>query len=63
MAGAGAGNVAKKNLIKSGEEWGKLPEKERVKALESVSKQLPPHIREAAEGYNRKLNERPGGGN
>ncbi|MFO0813745.1 MAG: hypothetical protein U0796_11030 [Gemmatales bacterium] len=55
MNGAGTGEVENKKLIITAEVWGKMPEKEKVKALEAVNRQLPPHIREAAEGFSKKL--------
>lgn len=55
MQGAGDGEVDKKKLIITSEVWGKMPEKEKVKALEAVNRQLPAHIREAAEGFSKKL--------
>lgn len=55
MNGAGPGEVENKKLIITAEVWGKMPEKEKVKALEAVNRQLPAHIREAAEGFSKKL--------
>lgn len=55
MNGAGNGEVENKKLITTAEVWGKMPEKEKIKALEGVNRQLPSHIREAAEGYSKKL--------
>ncbi len=55
MQGAGTGEVENKKLIITSEVWGKMPEKEKVKALEAVNRQLPAHIREAAEGFSKKL--------
>lgn len=55
MEGAGEGNVENKKLVITNEVWGKMPAKEKVKALEAINKQLPPHIREAAEGFSKKL--------
>jgi hypothetical protein len=57
MQGAGKGEVQNKKLIQSSEVWGKMPEKEKVKAMEALSRQLPPHIREAAEGFSKKLGQ------
>ena len=58
MNGAGEGEVENKKMIMSKDVWGKMPEKEKVKALEAVNRQLPPHIREAAEGFSKKLNQK-----
>lgn len=55
MNGAGKGEVENKKLILTADVWGKMPEKEKVKALEAVNRQLPAHIREAAEGFTKKL--------
>jgi hypothetical protein len=55
MGGAGPGNVDKKRLIKTLEAWGKLPEKEKVKALEAIKRDLPPYYQEAIEGYLKEL--------
>lgn len=55
MNGAGPGEVENKKLILTADVWGKMPEKEKVKALEAVNRQLPAHIREAAEGFSKKL--------
>lgn len=56
MEGPGEGNVENKKLVQSTDVWGKMPEKEKIKAMETINKQLPPHIREAAEGFSKKLN-------
>lgn len=55
MGGAGPGNVDKKKLLKTLEVWGKLPEKEKVKALEAIKRDLPPYYQEAIEGYLKEL--------
>lgn len=34
--------------------WGKLPDKERVKAMQPINRDYPPHYREAVEEYLRK---------
>jgi DNA polymerase/3'-5' exonuclease PolX len=57
MQGEGKGEVQNKKLIQSSEVWGKMPEKEKIKAMEALSRQLPPHIREAAEGFSKKLGQ------
>lgn len=53
--GAGPGNVERKKLLKDLEVWGRMPEKERIKALEAISREYPPHFREAIEGYLKEL--------
>jgi hypothetical protein len=37
--------------------WGKLPEKERAKAMQDLTRGMPPKYREAIETYFRKLGE------
>jgi hypothetical protein len=54
MGGAGPGNVDKKKLLKDLELWGKMPEKDKIKALEAIAREYPPHFREAIEGYLKK---------
>ena len=55
MNGPGDGKVDNKQLLKTLEVWGKMPEKERIKALEAISREYPPHYREAIEGYLKEL--------
>lgn len=55
MNGTGPGEVENKKLIITAEVWGKMPAKDKIKALEAVNRQLPAHIREAAEGFSKKL--------
>lgn len=57
QSNSGKGDVQNKKLVQSTEVWGKMPEKEKIKVLENISRQLPPHIREAAEGFSKKLNQ------
>ena len=40
--------------------WGKLPEKEKVKAMEQISRDYPPHYREAIEEYLRRSSKGKG---
>jgi len=61
MGGAGTGNVDKKKLAKNPDRWGGMPEKDKVKALEAISRQMPSIYREAGEGYAKKLQNGPGG--
>lgn len=37
--------------------WGKLPEKERAKAMMELTKDMPPRYREIIEKYFKKLAE------
>jgi hypothetical protein len=41
--------------------WGKLPEKERAKAMQDITRDMPPKYREVIETYIRRLaqSERP----
>ncbi len=54
LGGTGDGNIDPRNLSGSSD-WGKLPFKEREKALQQISKELPDHYREAIEAYFQKL--------
>src|SRR5581483_7835709 len=57
----GEGGV-KKKLKELSEDWGRLPEKEREKALEEVVRDLPPRYREAVTQYFEKLGKQVPGG-
>jgi len=37
------------------ENWGKLPEKERAKAMLELTREMPPRYREVIENYFKKL--------
>jgi hypothetical protein len=52
---SGPGNVDPKRLKKVAEDWGKLPEKERAKAMQELTRDMPPEYREVIESYFRKL--------
>ena len=52
---AGKGEVDKKPLIKDNKVWGQMPEKDKVKAMEDISRELPPHFKEAIEAYSRRI--------
>ena len=54
LGGSGPGNVDNKS-VKEGDDWGALPPRERQKALQQISKELPAHYREVIEEYFRKL--------
>jgi len=51
----GEGKVDPKRFVKDPAVWGKMPAKEKLKALEAISRSLPPHMREASEGYRNNL--------
>lgn len=52
---SGPGNVDKKKLDGLAQQWGKLPEKERAKAMQELTRDLPPEYRELIEAYFRRL--------
>ena len=43
--------------------WGRLPEKERAKAMVELTRGMPPKYRDAIEAYFRKLQESSGAEN
>jgi hypothetical protein len=51
----GPGNITEQKLKQYAEVWGKLPEKERAKAMMEVTRDLPPRYREVIENYFRTL--------
>jgi len=51
----GAGRVDAKKLAGLAQDWGKLPEKERAKAIQDLTRDLPPKYQEVVENYFRKL--------
>jgi len=57
MGGSGAGKVDEKQLRKLAEEWGKLPQAEREKAIQEISKDLPPKFKPMIEDYFKSLNK------
>jgi archaellum component FlaC len=54
LQGAGEGRVDTKRLLQDPKLWGTLPEKDRIKALEQISREYPPHVRESIEHYLRQ---------
>jgi hypothetical protein len=52
---SGPGAVDPKKLQHLAQNWGKLPEKERAKAMMELTKDLPPRYREVIENYFRTL--------
>lgn len=54
---SGAGKVDEKKLRKLAEEWGKLPPAERAKAIQEISKDLPPKFKPMIEDYFKSLNK------
>jgi hypothetical protein len=55
--GTGPGAVDVKKMKELTENWGKLPEKERAKALADLTRDMPPSFREAIESYFKKIGE------
>jgi hypothetical protein len=53
--GSGPGIVDPKKLKEIAKNWGQLPERERVKAMAELTKDLPPRHREVIETYFKKL--------
>jgi hypothetical protein len=51
----GAGNVDAKRLTEYAKQWGKLPEKERAKAMAELTREMPPRYREVIESYFKKV--------
>jgi len=51
----GPGRVDEKKLQEIAQVWGKLPEKERAKAMMEMVKDLPPRYREIIENYAKTL--------
>jgi tetratricopeptide (TPR) repeat protein len=52
---SGSGNVDPKQIEALARQWGKLPEKERAKAMQELSRDMPPKYRDIIESYFRKL--------
>ncbi|HEV3204993.1 MAG TPA: hypothetical protein VGY77_11445 [Gemmataceae bacterium] len=51
----GPGNVDQKRLRNLAQQWGKLPEKERAKAMQDLIREMPPKHREVIENYFKKI--------
>lgn len=56
MGGSGAGKVDEKRLKKLAEEWGKLPESERAKAIQEITRDVPAKYKPVIEEYFKSLN-------
>jgi hypothetical protein len=54
---SGPGNVDAKKLKEMAEVWGKLPEKERAKAMLELTRDMPPRYRQVIEDYFKNLNK------
>ena len=55
--GGGAGQVDQKRVRELAEVWGKLPEKDRARAMVELTRSLPPKYREAVEIYFKRLGD------
>jgi hypothetical protein len=53
--GRGPGEVDAKKFKEIQEQWGGLPEKERLKAMQDLTRDIPPRHREVVENYFKKL--------
>ena len=60
--GAGKGEVDPKRLKEMAQVWGKLPEKERAKAMLELTRDMPPRYREVIEKYFREIAKNTDGG-
>lgn len=56
----GTGKVDQKRVKEIAEVWGKLPEKERAKAMRELTRNMPAKDRAVIEGYFRELQKRSG---
>jgi hypothetical protein len=56
----GKGEIDMKKVKEIAEVWGKLPEKEKEKAMVELTRGLPPKYREAVEAYFKQLNSKSG---
>jgi len=54
---SGPGNVDPKRLKEMAEVWGRLPEKERAKAMLELTRDMPPRYREVIENYFKNLSK------
>ena len=55
--GGGAGQVDQKRVRELAEVWGKLPERDRARAMVELTRSLPPKYREAVEIYFKRLGD------
>ena len=53
----GQGIVGEKRLSDLARQWGQLPEKERVKAMQDLTRSMPPRHRELIETYFKKISQ------
>jgi hypothetical protein len=55
MGGAGEGKVDEKKLATIAKAWGTMPERERAKAIQEITKDLPARYRVVIEDYFKAL--------
>jgi hypothetical protein len=55
-----AGDAEMKRIREVAQVWGKLPEKERAKAMVELTRGMPPKYRAAIEDYFRELQRKSG---
>jgi hypothetical protein len=56
----GTGEATLKKLKETADVWGKLPEKERAKAMLELTRNMDPQYKEAVEAYLKKLQAESG---
>ena len=56
MGGSGEGKIDEKKLREYAENWGKLPAAERAKAVQEITRDLPPKFKPMIEEYFKSLN-------
>ncbi|HZY85224.1 MAG TPA: hypothetical protein VFE78_10365 [Gemmataceae bacterium] len=56
----GKGQVDMKKFKEVADVWGRLPEKERAKAMVELTRGMPPKYRDAIEAYFRELQNKSG---
>jgi len=52
---SGPGQVDPKRLKEMADVWGKLPERDRAKAMIELTKDMPPRYRQLIEDYFKKM--------
>jgi hypothetical protein len=55
--GTGPGNVDPRRLKEIAQVWGKLPEKERARAMAELTRDMPPRYREVIEKYFKEISK------
>jgi hypothetical protein len=55
----GDGKVNQTKLQGLAKAWGKLPEKERINAMQELTRDMPPRHRELIETYFKKISQLP----